>query len=84
MAVSVLVLIFFKDSPESLGFPPVEGAKKKKPEKETSGLIQLPSHSPVSSAPKFAIAPYHLAGPTQCLSHKLRGASFASIEHQCG
>jgi sugar phosphate permease len=30
LAVSVLVLLFFKDSPESQGFPPVESGSKKK------------------------------------------------------
>lgn len=30
LVVSVLVLLFFKDSPESQGFPPVEAGSKKK------------------------------------------------------
>ena len=30
LAVSVLVLLFFKDTPESQGFPPVESGSKKK------------------------------------------------------
>lgn len=48
LAVSVLVLIFFKDSPESMGFPPVESSSKKKVVKqETSGAAHtLPCTPP--------------------------------------
>ena len=44
LAVSVLVLLFMKDSPEKEGFPPIdEGAPKKKvvEEKPAGGLLYL-------------------------------------------
>ena len=48
LAVSVLVLIFFKDSPEAAGFAPLESSSKKKPVKEAPGNI-------VVSSDKFGI-----------------------------
>ena len=57
LAVSVLVLLFFKDSPEAAGFAPIEeGAKKKQPAKETSGRLQL---CPESSDTPPAISQVH-------------------------
>ena len=42
LAVSVLVLIFFKDTPESLGYPAIDAGSKKNVAKETkepSGVL---------------------------------------------
>ncbi len=36
LAVSVLVLIFFKDTPESSGFPAIDAGSKKPAAKDTS------------------------------------------------
>lgn len=47
LAVSVLVLLFFKDSPEAAGFAPVESSTKKKPVKETSGRVGVASDTSV-------------------------------------
>lgn len=54
LAVSVLVLLFFKDSPEAAGFAPIEeGAKKKQPAKETPGT-PLPLPDSFRHPPAFA------------------------------
>ena len=50
LAVSVLVLIFFKDSPEAAGFAPLESSSKKKPVKETPGNIIIISQNPATSS----------------------------------
>ena len=45
LAVSVLVLIFFKDTPESSGFPAIDAGSKKpvaKDTKESSGILPDP------------------------------------------
>ena len=49
LAVSVLVLLFFKDSPEAAGFAPIEASTQKKPVKETSGRLGVVSDPSVQS-----------------------------------